>query len=105
YAKELTADAVLTEIEWINPHGWLHFDVKTPSGTQKWLLQTPPPNVWRKLGVASKGFLNVGQTYHVQAAPGKTRLSKEGEIRGMITVLVFPDGRRLSMVGVSPQGQ
>ena len=31
--QPITLKGTLTKMEWINPHGWLHIDVKQPDGT------------------------------------------------------------------------
>ena len=31
--KPVTLKGTLTSLEWVNPHGWLHIDVKQPDGT------------------------------------------------------------------------
>jgi len=30
---------VVTKMEWVNPHSWIHIDVKKPDGTvEKWMI-------------------------------------------------------------------
>ena len=31
-SKPITLKGTLTKMEWINPHGWIHVDVKGPDG-------------------------------------------------------------------------
>jgi hypothetical protein len=39
------------EIDWINPHSWVHLEVTQPDGTSvRWAVQTPPPNQLIRLG-------------------------------------------------------
>jgi len=44
----------VTKVEWINPHAWLHIDVKAPDGTiERWEIELGAPNGllrrgWRK---------------------------------------------------------
>jgi hypothetical protein len=33
------------EMDWVNPHSWVHFEVAMPDGsTVVWAAETPPPN-------------------------------------------------------------
>ena len=47
----------VTKVEWINPHAWLHIDVKAADGTvEKWEIELGAPNGllrrgWRKNSV------------------------------------------------------
>ena len=44
----------ITKMEWINPHAWMHIEVKTEDGTtQNWMIEAGPPGAlvrrgWRK---------------------------------------------------------
>ena len=52
--KELTVTGTITEMEWRNPHGWLHIDVTDASGAvQSWAIEFTAANAlyrrgWRK---------------------------------------------------------
>ena len=53
--KPITLKGTLTKMEWVNPHGWIHVDVKSPDGkVEKWAIETGSPNAllrrsWRYL--------------------------------------------------------
>jgi hypothetical protein len=69
--KTIQIKGVLTSIEWINPHAFLHFDVVGPDGrTINWAMLLAGTTVLRKSGLA-KQMLAVGQTYTVVANPSK----------------------------------
>ena len=39
-SKEITLKGTLTKLEWVNPHGWLHIDVKRPDGkVDSWAVE------------------------------------------------------------------
>jgi hypothetical protein len=48
----------VTQMEWINPHAWIHIDVKAADGTvEKWMIEAGPPGAlirrgWTKTSVA-----------------------------------------------------
>jgi hypothetical protein len=52
--KPLSLSGTVTKIEWVNPHSWLHVDVKGPDGqTVNWAFELGAPNAmfrrgWRK---------------------------------------------------------
>jgi hypothetical protein len=40
----ITIKGTITKLEWVNPHSWLHLDVKQPDGkVQKWMVEGGPP--------------------------------------------------------------
>ena len=41
----------VTKVELINPHSWIHVDVKMPDGTtQNWMFEAGSPNVLLRRG-------------------------------------------------------
>jgi hypothetical protein len=39
------------EMDWVNPHSWVHFEVTEPDGTTViWSAETPPPNQLIRIG-------------------------------------------------------
>ena len=48
--KPVTLKGVLTQMDWVNPHGWLYLDVIQPDGTGvNWAIEAGGPNSpWRK---------------------------------------------------------
>ena len=44
--KPLRLQGVVTEMEWINPHAWIHLDVKGPDGkVTSWMVEGGSPNI------------------------------------------------------------
>src|SRR5271165_2578952 len=42
---------VVTKMEWINPHAWIHVDVKGPDGrVVTWMVEAGSPNVLLRRG-------------------------------------------------------
>jgi len=49
--KPLTVRGTVTEIEWSNPHAYIHLDVKDDGGNvTKMLVEGHPPNILRRTG-------------------------------------------------------
>ena len=80
----------ITKVEWINPHAWMHLDVKKADGTvEKWMIEAGPPGAlvrrgWKKDSVIP-GTEVLVEGY--QALDGSTRANGRD--------VTFPDGTRL----------
>jgi len=43
----------ITEVEWINPHAWIHMDVKGDDGSvESWMIETGSPNTLVRRGMS-----------------------------------------------------
>ncbi len=72
--KPVKLEGVVTKMEWINPHSWIHIDVKTPSGeTQQWMIEGGAPNALLRRGW-NRNSLPTGSKITVQGLPGEGRL-------------------------------
>src|SRR2546428_61881 len=50
--KPIHFTGTLTKVEWVNPHTWLHVDVKAPDGqVTSWMLEAGTPNVLFRRGL------------------------------------------------------
>jgi hypothetical protein len=55
--KPVTLRGTVTKLEWINPHGWIHLDVKGPDGkVEAWAVETGSPYVMTKRGLQRTDF-------------------------------------------------
>ena len=49
--KPLKLTGTVTKMEWINPHAWIHVDVKGPDGkVVSWMVQAGTPNTLSRRG-------------------------------------------------------
>ena len=97
-AKPIKLKGTLTKMEWINPHSWLHIDVKRPDGTvEKWEIEAGAPNSMFRRGFNQKS-LPVGIEVIVDGFQART-----GGLRANGRDLTLPDGKRL-FVGSSGTG-
>jgi len=70
--KPLTLAGILAKIEWVNPHGWIHIDVKQPDGTiKKWTVETANPNQLVNHGLKKTDFVD-GMSLTVKGYQGKS---------------------------------
>ena len=85
-----TLRGTVTRMEWINPHSWIHLDVKNPDGTvSKWMIEGGTPNTLFRRGL-TKDSLKSGTEITVEGYR-----AKNGALRANGADLILPDGRRL----------
>jgi hypothetical protein len=97
-AKPIKLRGTVVKMEWINPHTWIHLDVKTPKGTvERWMIEGGPPNALYRRGFTQKSLPN-GSEILVEGFR-----AKDGSLKGNGRDLTFADGRRL-FVGSSGTG-
>jgi hypothetical protein len=50
-SKPVTLKGTVTKMDWINPHAWLHMDVKGPDGKViSWMVEGGAPNALLRRG-------------------------------------------------------
>ena len=82
--KPLQLQGVVTVMEWVNPHSWIHIDVKNPQGTLNWMVEGGIP--WRAEAARRAGddgpVLALARLHEERAAAGhgnrRVGLSGEG---------------------------
>jgi hypothetical protein len=83
-------EGVVTKVELINPHSWVHVDVKGPDGTvTNWMVEAGSPNVLLRRGF-NKTSVAVGTPVVVEGYQ-----SKDGSLRANGRDISLPDGRKL----------
>jgi hypothetical protein len=88
--KPVTLKGVVTIMEWINPHAWIHIDVKRPDGkVEKWMIEGGTPNTLLRRGF-TKFSLLPGTEIVVDGYQ-----AKDGSLKANGRDLTFPDGRKL----------
>jgi len=88
----------VVKMEWINPHSWIHIDVKKADGTvEKWMVEGGAPNALLRRGW-NKNSLPAGTEIVVEGFQ-----AKDGALRANGRDITFPDGRKL-FVGSSGIG-
>jgi DNA/RNA endonuclease YhcR with UshA esterase domain len=88
--KPLTLTGVVTKMEWVNPHAWIHLDVKNPDGTvTNWAVEGGTPNTLLRKGF-TKDSLLPGTEIVVQGYQ-----AKRGGPIGNGSSIEFKDGRKL----------
>jgi hypothetical protein len=96
FAAEFDADkpvklrGSITKMEWINPHAWIHIDVKDANGaTTAWMVECGSPNTLLRRGLTKASVAN-GQEIVVDGYQ-----AKDGTPRANGRDVTLPDGRKL----------
>jgi hypothetical protein len=96
--KPIKIKGTISRIEWINPHTWVHVDVKEADGkVTKWMIEGGSPNALIRRGVTSQ-LLKVGMEVSIDGYQ-----AKDGSNRANGRDITLSDGRKLS-VGSSGTG-
>jgi len=90
--KPVKLKGVVSRIEWINPHTWIHVDVKEADGkVTKWMIEGGSPNALIRRGVTAQ-LLKVGMEVMVDGYQ-----AKDGSSRANGRDITLGDGRKLSV--------
>jgi len=86
----VTLKGTVTAMDWVNPHSWIHVDVKNPDGSiTPWMIESATPNTLLRRGF-TKDSLKAGTEIVVVGYR-----AKNGKNRANGRDLMLPDGKRL----------
>ena len=95
--KPIKLRGVVTKVELINPHSWIHIDVKEADGkVVNWAIEGGTPNTLFRQGV-TKDSLPVGTEILVDGYQ-----AKDGSLRANGRDITLTDGRKIFLGGSSP---
>jgi hypothetical protein len=90
--KPVKLKGTISRIEWINPHSWIHVDVKDADGKiTRWMIEGGSPNALIRRGVTSQ-ILKTGMEISVDGYQ-----AKDGSTRANGRDITLADGRKLSV--------
>ena len=88
--RPVQLEGVVTRMEWVNPHSWIHIDVKKPDGTvEKWMVEGGTPNTLLRRGLRKQDLL-AGTEIKVDGYQ-----AKDGGLRANGRNLTLANGRAL----------
>ncbi len=88
--KQVTLKGKVTQVEWINPHSWVHVDVVDESGkTVNWSCETAPPNILYRQGWR-RNSIKEGDEVIIEGFA-----AKDASHTMTATTVQTPDGRKL----------
>ena len=90
--KPIKLQGTVTKMEWVNPHAWLHIDVKKPDGTSEvWAIEGGTPNTLLRRGI-NRDSVKVGTVVLVDGYR-----AKDGSLKGNGRDLTLQNGQKLFM--------
>jgi hypothetical protein len=83
---------IVTKVEWVNPHAWIHMDIKKSDGsTESWMVEGGTPNTLLRRGI-NRNSLVPGTEIIVDGYQSKDRSNRANG-----RDVTFPDGKKLFM--------
>jgi hypothetical protein len=94
--KPVNLRGVVTKVELINPHSWIHIDVKEPDGkVANWAIEGGTPNTLFRMGI-TKDSLPAGTEILVDGYQ-----AKDGSRRANGRDITLADGKKVFIGGSS----
>ena len=88
--KPLNLAGTVSKVEWVNPHAWIHIEVKKSDGqVEEWMIEGGTPNTLMRRGV-SRDTLKIGTEVRISGYQ-----AKDGSNRANGRDITYPDGRKL----------
>ena len=88
--KPVTLKGTVVKMDWVNPHTWIHLDVKNPDGSvTRWMIEGGTPNTLVRRGF-TKASLQAGTEVTIEGYQ-----AKNGANRANGADLILPNGKRL----------
>ena len=95
--KPISVQAVVTEVQWENPHTLIYVDVRDESGrVVKWAFESFPPNVLYRKGLR-QNRLKPGAEVTL-----KGFRAKDGSNFAEVSIVAFPDGQSFCVPASGP---
>ena len=98
--KPVTLKGKLTQLDWLNPHGWLHLDVMESDGkVVNWAVEAGAPNALVRRGLRKTDF-PIGSEVIVKGYRAKNYTPTASG-----TTVTFADGRNFFLGASDSQSQ
>ena len=89
--KPVELKGTLIELEWVNPHAWIHLEVTKPDGTkEEWMVEGGTPNTLLRRGI-TRDSLKYGTLIIVDGYQARDHTLLRANGRN----ITYPDGRKL----------
>jgi hypothetical protein len=87
--RRVTLTGTIAEVDWINPHIYVHLNVPGDGGAMtSWRLETAPPAMMQKAGLTKEMLMGDGGAVVVEGYPGR----EAGQNIGFILKITYADG-------------
>jgi hypothetical protein len=93
-SKPLSLTGVVSKVEWVNPHIYVHLDVSDEQGTvTTWAFETVPVAMARRAGLTKETLMGNGEPMTIDGIA-----AKDATLRlGFIYKITFADGRYVQL--------
>ena len=94
-SRSLTLTGVISKVDWINPHIYLHLDVKEKDGAvTTWTLSTLPTAMMRRAGLTKETLQGQpGEVVTINAIAARDETKK----LGWISKITYADGHHVQL--------
>ena len=93
-AKRLTLTAVVTKVDWVNPHIYLYLDETDENGeVTTWTWETVPPAMARRAGLTRESFQGWGEPVTIDGIAAR----REDLRLSFVYRITFADGRHIQL--------
>ena len=94
-SRPLTLTGVISKVDWINPHIYLHLDVKEKDGAvTTWTLSTLPTAMMRRAGLTKESLQGQpGEVVTINAIAARDETKK----LGWISKITYADGHHVQL--------
>jgi len=94
-SRPLTLTGVIAKVDWINPHIYLHLDVKEKDGAvTTWTLSTLPTAMMRRAGLTKESLQGQpGEVVTINAIAARDETKK----LGWISKITYADGHHVQL--------
>ena len=96
-SKQVTLKGVISKVDWVNPHIYLHVDVKGDDGQlTTWSLGTVPTAMARRAGLTRESIAgHTGEVVTIEANPARDGTKH----LGWVNTITYADGKKHELSG------
>jgi len=96
-SKQVTLKGVVSKVDWVNPHIYLHVDVKGDDGqVVTWALGTVPTAMARRAGLTRESIAgHSGEIVTIEANPARDGTKH----LGWVNTITYADGKKHELSG------
>ena len=97
-SKSVEVSGTVTEVEWMNPHAWIHLDVEGDDGNvEAWSFELGSPNGLIRRGL-SRATIKPGDVISISGYQ-----ARDGSMRGNVVAVTLATGQRLDGISSLPK--
>ena len=96
-SKQVTLKGVVSKVDWVNPHIYVHLDVKGDDGqVTTWSLGTVPTAMARRAGLTRESIGgHTGEVVTIEANPARDGTKH----LGWVNTITYADGKKHELSG------